>query len=62
MYTEPITLEAGLTHDTQFMEWADQVNNPQGDGDVSLKNYRKEVIVSVHNDTADEDARTSGHG
>ncbi|HWM92976.1 MAG TPA: phage tail protein [Thermoanaerobaculia bacterium] len=46
---EPITLEAGLTHDTQFMEWANQVNHPQGDGGVSLKNYRKEVIVSVFN-------------
>ena len=46
---EPITLEAGLTHDTQFMEWADQVNNPQGDGGTSLKNYRKEVILSILN-------------
>jgi phage tail-like protein len=46
---EPITLEAGLTHDRKFMAWADQVNNPQGDAAMSLLNYRKEVIVEVLN-------------
>ena len=46
---EPVTFEAGLTHDKQLMDWADQVNNPQGDGAMSLKNYRKEVTVEVMN-------------
>jgi len=46
---EPITLEAGLTHDRQFMNWADQINNPQGDAAMSLLNYRKEVVVEVLN-------------
>ncbi len=46
---EPITLEAGLTHDTQFMEWANQVNHPGGNGGTSLKSYRKEVILSILN-------------
>ena len=46
---EPITFEAGLTHDQQLMEWADLVNNPQGDAAMSLKNYRKEVTVEVMN-------------
>lgn len=46
---EPITLEAGLTHDRQFLEWADQVNNPLGDAAVSLLNYRKEVTIEVLN-------------
>lgn len=46
---EPITLEAGLTHDIKFMAWADQVNNPQGDAAMSLLNYRKEVVVEVLN-------------
>lgn len=46
---EPITLEAGLTHDTQFLEWANQVNNPQGDAAMSLKTYRKEVTIEVLN-------------
>lgn len=46
---EPITLEAGLTHDRQFLTWADQVNNPQGDAANSLLNYRKEVTIEVLN-------------
>jgi phage tail-like protein len=46
---EPITFEAGLTHDRQFLNWANQVNNPKGDGAISLKAYRKEVIVEVLN-------------
>ncbi|HVI02765.1 MAG TPA: phage tail protein [Enhygromyxa sp.] len=46
---EPITLEAGLTHDKQFLEWANQMNNPQGDGAMSLREYRKEVTVEVLN-------------
>jgi phage tail-like protein len=46
---EPITLEMGLTHDTQFEEWANQVNNVQGDAGMSLRNYRKELIIEVLN-------------
>ena len=46
---EPITLEAGLTHDRKFIDWADLVNNPQGDAATSLVNYRKEVTIEVLN-------------
>jgi phage tail-like protein len=46
---EPVTFEVGLTHDTQLIAWADQVNSPQGDAAMSLKNYRKEVTVEVLN-------------
>ncbi|MEL6347119.1 MAG: phage tail protein [Myxococcota bacterium] len=46
---EPVTLEVGLTHDTQFMDWADQVHNPEGDARGSLLNYRKEVTIEVLN-------------
>ena len=46
---EPVTLESGLSHDTQLMAWADQVNNPVGDAAMSLKNYRKEVTIEVLN-------------
>ena len=46
---EPITLEAGVTHDRQFMAWANLVNNPLGDAATSLVNYRKEVIIEVLN-------------
>jgi phage tail-like protein len=46
---EPVTFEAGLTHDTQLMEWADQVNSPLGNAGNSPKNYRKEVTIEVLN-------------
>ena len=46
---EPITLEQGLTHDPVFEKWAQQVNNVEGDGAVSLKNFRKDIIVNVLN-------------
>lgn len=46
---EPVTLEQGLSHDRQFMDWANLVNNPQGDAAASLLNYRKEVRIEVLN-------------
>ena len=33
---DPITLEAGVTHDTTFEDWANKVNNFQGDAAMSL--------------------------
>ncbi|VFQ46320.1 phage tail protein [Desulfoluna butyratoxydans] len=46
---ESITLEAGITHDTTFEEWANLVNNFQGDASMSLKNFRKDVVIDVFN-------------
>jgi phage tail-like protein len=46
---EPITFEAGLTHDRQFLDWANQVNNPAGEAANSLLQYRKTVRVEVLN-------------
>lgn len=46
---EPVTLERGLTHDKQFIDWANQVNNPDGQAANSLLNYRKNVQIVVHN-------------
>jgi phage tail-like protein len=46
---EPITLEAGLSHDQKFMEWADRVNHPQGDAAASLVNYRQDIVLNVLN-------------
>jgi phage tail-like protein len=42
---EAITLEAGVTHDTAFEEWANLVNNFQGDAAMSLRNFRKAVVT-----------------
>ncbi len=46
---EPVTLEQGLTHDPVFEDWANLVNNIEGDGGMSLKNFRKDVIINVLN-------------
>jgi phage tail-like protein len=46
---EPITLEQGLTHDPVFEQWANLVNNIQGDSAMSLKNFRKDIVINVLN-------------
>jgi phage tail-like protein len=46
---EAITLEQGLTHDPVFEQWANLVNNIDGDSAMSLKNFRKDVVINVLN-------------
>jgi phage tail-like protein len=46
---EPVTLEQGLTHDPVFENWASLVNNIEGDAGMSLKNYRKDIVINVLN-------------
>src|SRR6187397_529185 len=49
---EPITLERGVTHDTEFEKWANRVwNFGSGLGmETSLKDFRKDVILEVYNE------------
>ncbi len=46
---EPIVLEQGLTHDPVFENWANLVNNVEGDAAMSLKNFRKDIVLNVLN-------------
>ncbi|MHC4475101.1 MAG: phage tail protein [Planctomycetota bacterium] len=46
---DPVSLEQGLTHDPAFENWANQVNNIEGDGAISLKNFRKNIVINVLN-------------
>ena len=46
---EPVTLEQGLTHDPVFEQWANLVNNIEGDAAISLKNYRKDIVINMLN-------------
>ncbi len=46
---EPVTLEQGLTHDPVFEEWANKVNNIEGDAAMSLKEFRKDIVINVLN-------------
>jgi len=49
---EAITLERGVTHDTQFERWANKVWN-YGSGlgaEVSLKDFRKDLVLEIYNE------------
>lgn len=46
---EPVVLERGLSHDTTFEDWANQVYSAEGDGAVSLKNYRRSIVIQLLN-------------
>lgn len=46
---DPITLAKGLTHDPAFEDWANLVNNFRADSAMSLRNFRKEVVIDVFN-------------
>ena len=49
---DPVTLERGVTHDTEFEKWANKVwNFGSGLGaEVSLKDFRKDIIIEVYNE------------
>ena len=47
---DAITLTAGVTHDLTFEDWANKVNNFQGDAAMSLKSFRKDIIIDVFNE------------
>ena len=50
---EAITLERGVTHDTEFEKWANKIWN-YGSGlgsEVSLQDFRKDIIIEVYNES-----------
>ena len=49
---EAVTIERGVTHDTEFEKWANKVwQTGVGLGaEVSLRDFRKDVIVEVYNE------------
>ena len=49
---EAITLERGVTHDTEFEQWANKVwNFGSGSGaEVSLEDFRKDIIIEMYNE------------
>lgn len=46
---DPITLERGVSYDEEFEKWALMVYSPQGDGGISLKNFRKDITIELLN-------------
>jgi phage tail-like protein len=49
---EPITLERGVTHDTDFENWANKVwRLGSGPGtEVSLVDFRKDIVLELYNE------------
>lgn len=47
---DAITLTTGVSHDTTLEDWASLVNNFQGDAAMSLKNFRKNIVIDVFNE------------
>lgn len=49
---EAITLERGVTHDTEFEKWANKVWNFGSNlgSEVSLADFRKNVIIEMYNE------------
>ena len=50
---DPITLERGVTHDTEFEQWANKVWNlgsPLG-SEVSLKDFRRDLLLELYNES-----------
>ncbi len=49
---EAVTLERGVTHDTEFEGWANKVwNFGEGAGsEVSLRDFRKDITLEVYNE------------
>jgi len=47
---EAVTLERGITHDLEFEAWANKVHPYSGDAAMDLRNFRKDVILVVHNE------------
>ena len=49
---EPITLERGITHDTEFEKWANKVWNLNGgaETEVSLEDFRKNITIQIFNE------------
>ena len=46
---EPVTLERGVTHDTDFEEWANLVYSTAGEGAVSLAGYKRDLLLKLNN-------------
>src|SRR3954452_12478698 len=49
---DAISLDRGVTHDTEFEKWANKIwNFGSGLGsEVSLKDFRKDIIIEVYNE------------
>lgn len=49
---EPVTLERGVTHDTEFEQWANKAwtMGTGKDAEVSLQDFRKDIVLELYNE------------
>ena len=47
---DAITLERGVTHDTEFEKWANKVWNFGSATETSLKDFRKDILIEIYNE------------
>ncbi|HEX9179438.1 MAG TPA: phage tail protein [Burkholderiales bacterium] len=47
---EAVTMERGITHDTEFEKWANMVHTFDGDPAMDLAGYKKDLILEVMNE------------
>ena len=47
--SEAVTLERGITHNHAFEELASKVYSVEGDGGMSLRNFRKDISIELYN-------------
>jgi len=46
---EPVTFERGVTHDLDFEEWANRVHRFSDEALITLKDYKRNLIIQVRN-------------
>ena len=47
---DAITLERGVTHDPAFEQWANKVWHLGAGAEVSLKDFRKDIVIDMFNE------------
>jgi phage tail-like protein len=47
---DAITLERGITHDTEFEKWANMVSSYAGDATINLVEYKRSMTLEVLNE------------
>jgi phage tail-like protein len=47
---DAITLERGVTHDLEFEQWANKIWHINSGVEISLKDFRKDVIIEMYNE------------
>jgi phage tail-like protein len=47
---DAVRLERGVTHDDAFEAWANSVWRPGAGNEMALRDFRKDVIIELHNE------------